>query len=78
MPEMSAAENEVLGSRVYTRALHERHAGRELDRPDLMVYHIEMLSQEALEAGTSLHATYTELWKDLMGRVAASNLRHHF
>ena len=43
---MSTSENEALVSRVYTRALQERHAGRQLDAADLMVYHIEMLSQE--------------------------------
>lgn len=46
MPEISTTENEALVSRVYTRALEERHAGRPLDAADLMVYHIEMLSQE--------------------------------
>jgi len=46
MPEMSTTENEELVSRVYTQALQDRHDGRELAAADLMVYHIEMLSQE--------------------------------
>jgi len=46
MPEMSTTENEELVSRVYTQALQDRHDGRELAVADLMVYHIEMLSQE--------------------------------
>jgi hypothetical protein len=46
MPEISTSENEELVSRVYTRALEERHANRPLDEADLMVYHIEMLAQE--------------------------------
>lgn len=46
MPEMSTRENEELVSRVYMRALDDRQNGRELDAADLMVYHIEMLSQE--------------------------------
>jgi hypothetical protein len=40
-PEMSTAKNEELVSRVYTQALQDRQDGR-----DLVVYHIEMLSQE--------------------------------
>src|SRR5512134_2849534 len=43
---MSTRENEDLVSRVYTRALEDRGAGRELAAADLMVYHVEMLSQE--------------------------------
>lgn len=46
MTEMAATENEELVSRVYTQALDDRHNGRRLDEADLMVYHIEMLSQE--------------------------------
>jgi len=46
MAEMSTSENEDLVSRVYTQALEDRDKGRELDAADLMVYHIEMLSQE--------------------------------
>ena len=46
MPEMSTTENEELVSRVYTQALQDRQDGRELAAADLMVYHIEMLSQE--------------------------------
>lgn len=46
MPEMSTSESEELVSRVYTQALDNRDEGRALDAADLMVYHIEMLSQE--------------------------------
>jgi hypothetical protein len=46
MPEMSTTENEELVSRVYTQALQDRQDGRQLPAADLMVYHIEMLSQE--------------------------------
>jgi hypothetical protein len=43
---MSTAENEELVSRVYTQALEDREQGRAIDPATLMVYHIEMLSQE--------------------------------
>jgi len=46
MPDMSTAENEELVSRVYAQALQDRQDGRTLSPADLMVYHIEMLSQE--------------------------------
>ena len=46
MPEMSTTENEELVARVYTQALQDRQDGRKLAPADLMVYHIEMLSQE--------------------------------
>ena len=46
MSEMSTADNEELVSRVYTKALKDREQGRALDAATLMVYHIEMLSQE--------------------------------
>jgi len=46
MSEMSTAENEELVSRVYTQALEDREQGRAVDPATLMVYHIEMLSQE--------------------------------
>lgn len=46
MSEMSTTENEALVSRVYTQALEARQEGRELAPADLMVYNIEMLSQE--------------------------------
>jgi hypothetical protein len=46
MPETSTGENEALVSRVYTHALQARSDGRHLGAADLMVYHIEMLSQE--------------------------------
>jgi hypothetical protein len=46
MPEMSTSENEELVSRVYTRALEDREQGRPLDAATIMVYHVEMLSQE--------------------------------
>ena len=46
MEEMATNENEELISRVYTQALENRQHGRNLDAADLMVYHVEMLSQE--------------------------------
>ena len=46
MPDMSTTENEELVSHVYTQALQDRQDGRKLSPADLMVYHIEMLSQE--------------------------------
>lgn len=46
MAEMSTSENEDLVSRVYLQAIIDRDDGRELDGAALMVYHIEMLSQE--------------------------------
>jgi hypothetical protein len=46
MSETSTSENEALVSRVYTQALQDRQDGRELSPADLMVYNIEMLSQE--------------------------------
>ena len=46
MPEIASEENEALVSRVYAQALDDRREGRALDAADLMVYHIEMLSQE--------------------------------
>jgi hypothetical protein len=44
--EMATSESEELVSRVYTQALQDRHDGRKLAAADLMVYHLEMLSQE--------------------------------
>ena len=46
MAELSTAENDELVSRVYTQALQDRADGRQLAAADLMIYHIEMLSQE--------------------------------
>jgi hypothetical protein len=46
MTEMATEENEELISRVYTQALQDRSDGRELAPSDLVVYEIEMLSQE--------------------------------
>ena len=46
MGEMSTSENEDLVSRVYLQAVIDRDDGQELDAAALMVYHIEMLSQE--------------------------------
>jgi hypothetical protein len=43
---MSTSENQELVSRVYTQALEGRQDGRELTPAELMVYNIEMLSQE--------------------------------
>src|SRR6185503_16596658 len=52
MPDMSTAENEALVSRVYTQALQDRQDGRKLAPADLMIYHIEMLSQEVNSAAS--------------------------
>jgi hypothetical protein len=46
MAEMASPENEDLISRVYAQALDDRREGRTLRDADLMVYHVEMLSQE--------------------------------
>src|SRR6218665_2501918 len=46
MSEMCTPENEALVSRVYTQALEDSNNNKTLDTADLMVYHIEMLSQE--------------------------------
>lgn len=46
MAEMSTIENEELVSRVYTQALADRGDGKALGPAELMVYHVEMLSQE--------------------------------
>jgi len=46
LEEMGTAENDELVSRVYTQALQHRADGRQLAAADLMIYHIEMLSQE--------------------------------
>lgn len=55
MPEMSVSENDELIARVYTQALEARNSGRELDEADLMVYHIEMLSQEVNSGASFEH-----------------------
>lgn len=46
MVEMSKAENEALVSRVYNQALQDRAEGRDLARPEQLLYEIEMLVQE--------------------------------
>jgi hypothetical protein len=46
MAEMADLENEQLVARVYTRALELRSEDGELAAPDLVVYEVEMLSQE--------------------------------
>jgi hypothetical protein len=46
MAGMATSENEEIVSRVYLQALQDRQDGRELGAAELMVYHIEMLSQE--------------------------------
>lgn len=50
--QMATGENEELVSRVYAQALEDRHEGRKLAAAELMVYHIEMLSQE-INSGAS-------------------------
>lgn len=74
MPEMSTAENEELVSRVYTQALQDRHGGRQLAAADLMVYHIEMLSQE-VNSGASFEQYFrwasVEEISEVVGRLEA-------
>ncbi len=45
-PQIAAGDNEELVSRVYTQALQDRQDGLKLAAAELMVYHVEMLSQE--------------------------------
>ena len=77
MAEMSTEENEELVSRVYTQALESRDQGRELDVADLMVYHIEMLSQE-VNSGASFEqyfrwASIAEI-SEAVGRLESLDL----
>lgn len=77
MSEMSTSENEGLVSRVYTQALKARHDGRQLDAADLMVYHIEMLSQE-VNSGASFEqyfrwASVAEI-SEAVGRLESLDL----
>lgn len=69
MTEMAAAENEDLISRVYTQALDDRHHGRPLDEADLMVYHIEMLSQE-VNSGASFEQYFRWASVEEIGEAA--------
>lgn len=46
MPEMSTSENEKLVSRVYTQIIENFDDSKKLSAAELMVYNIEMLSQE--------------------------------
>lgn len=82
MPEMSTTENEELVSRVYTKALQVREDGRQLDAADLMVYHIEMLSQE-VNSGASFEqyfrwASVSEISEaaDRLESLALSDVAH--
>lgn len=70
--EMATSENEELVSRVYTQALQDRHDGRKLAAADLMVYHIEMLSQE-VNSGASFEQYFrwasVEEISEVVGRL---------
>ena len=70
MPEMSTSENDALVSRVYTQALQDRSVGRPLDPATLMVYHIEMLSQE-VNSGASFEQYFR--WASVAEIVEASD-----
>ncbi len=52
MPEMSTRENEQLVSRVYTQIIENSDDNKTLSAEELMVYNIEMLSQE-INSGAS-------------------------
>ncbi len=69
MSEMSTAENEELVSRVYTQALEDREQGRDLDAAALMVYHIEMLSQE-VNSGASFEQYFRWASVDEIARAS--------
>ena len=77
MTEMSTSENEELVSRVYTQAIQDRADGRELDAADLMVYHIEMLSQE-VNSGASFEQYFrwasVEEISEAVGRLESLGL----
>ena len=70
MPEMSTTENEELVSRVYTQALQDREDGRKLAPADLMVYHIEMLSQE-VNSGASFEQYFRWASVEEIGEAAS-------
>ena len=69
MSEMSTPENEELVSRVYTQALEDREQGRALDAARLMVYHIEMLSQE-VNSGASFEQYFRWASADEIAQAA--------
>lgn len=77
MAEMSTGENEALVSRVYTQALQDRDDGKTLAAPDLMVYHIEMLSQE-VNSGASFEQYFrwasVEEISQVVGRLESLGL----
>ena len=70
MPEMSTTENEELVSSVYTQALQDREDGRTLAPADLMVYHIEMLSQE-VNSGASFEQYFRWASVEEIGEVVS-------
>lgn len=67
--EMATTENEELVSRVYTQALQDRHDGRALAPADLMVYHVEMLSQE-VNSGASFEQYFRWASVEEIGEAA--------
>lgn len=69
MTEMATTENEALIASVYTRALDDRQHGRPLGEADLMVYHIEMLSQE-VNSGASFEQYFRWASVEEIGQAA--------
>jgi hypothetical protein len=69
MAEMSTSENEALVSRVYTQALQDRQDGRALSPAALMVYNIEMLSQE-VNSGASFEQYFRWASAEEIAQVA--------
>jgi hypothetical protein len=67
--EMATTENEELVSRVYAQALQDRHDGRDLAPADLMVYHVEMLSQE-VNSGASFEQYFRWASVEEIGEAA--------
>ena len=70
MAELSSAENEERVARVYTRALEARSEGRAVAPADLVVYEVEMLSQE-VNSGASFEQYFRWAPVAEIARVAA-------
>jgi hypothetical protein len=70
MAELGTAENEERVARVYTRALEARSEGRQLSAADLVVYEVEMLSQE-VNSGASFEQYFRWAPVAEIARIAA-------
>ena len=70
MAETSTPDSEERIGRVYARALEARAAGRELAPADLVVYEVEMLSQE-VNSGASYEQYFRWASVDEISRIAA-------